>query len=118
MMGTEKNKKAIAVRFKLAREQSGLTQGQVARRLQWHRPTISAIEAGARSIAAEELPLFADIYGVSAAWLVCEEAEEASEREVQISLAARGLANIEESELASLLQLLRSLRSGRDGERG
>jgi transcriptional regulator with XRE-family HTH domain len=118
MMGVETNKKAIAVRFKLAREQSGLTQGQVARRLAWHRPTISAIESGTRSIAAEEIPLFADMYGVSAAWLLCQEAEEASDREIQVSLAARGLTNIEESELASLMQLLRSLRSARDGERG
>ncbi|HEU4730644.1 MAG TPA: helix-turn-helix transcriptional regulator [Kofleriaceae bacterium] len=117
-MEVQKNKKAIALRFKLAREQSGLTQGQVARRLGWHRPTISAIEAATRSVAAEEIPVFADLYGVSAAWLLCEEAEEASEREIQISLAARGLANIKESELTSLLQLLRSLRAGRNDERG
>lgn len=117
-MNIEKKKKAISIRFKLAREQAGLSQGQVARRLGWHRPTISAIESAARSVAAEEIPIFADLYGVSAAWLVCEEAEGASEREVQISLAARGLANIEETELESLMQLLRSLRSGRKGERG
>ena len=34
----------IASRLKLAREMAGLTQGQVASRLGWHRPTVSEIE--------------------------------------------------------------------------
>lgn len=106
-------KKAIAARLRIAREQAGLSQGQVARRLGWHRPTISAIESGDRRLLAEEVPTFADLYGVSAAWLLCEEDPDQSEREAQISLAARGLKKISDSELKSLLDLLNTLRAGK-----
>ncbi len=112
-MSLEEKKAAIASRFRMAREQAGLSQGQVARRLGWHRPTISGIEAGNRSVALEEVPLFVELYGVSASWLLCEEDEEQSDREAQIALAARGLKSISEGELASLLQLLRTLRTGK-----
>ena len=39
----------VAERLRLAREQAGLSQGQVARLLGKHRPTISEIEAGTPS---------------------------------------------------------------------
>ena len=104
-------KKAIAGRLRIAREHAGLSQGQVARRLGWHRPTISAIEAGDRRVLAEEVPTFAELYGVRAAWLLCEEDAGQSDREAQISLAARGLKKISQSELKSLLDLLNTLRA-------
>ena len=112
-MPDEGKKYDIVSRLKIAREQAGLSQGQVARRLGWNRPTISAIEAMQRKVTADELPLFAELYGVSGAWLLGEEDPQQSEREAQISLAARGLAKISDSELQSLLQLLRTLRSNR-----
>ena len=39
-------KSTIAARIRAAREAAGLSQGQVARKLKMHRPTISEIEAG------------------------------------------------------------------------
>jgi transcriptional regulator with XRE-family HTH domain len=109
----ESARKAIAARLRIAREQAGLSQGQVARRLGWHRPTISAIEAGDRGVLAEEVRTFADLYGVSSAWVLCEEDPDQSEREAQISLAARGLKKISDRELKSLLDLLNTLRAGK-----
>ena len=50
----EKRRKAIASRLRLSREMAGLTQGQVAKSLEWHRPTVSEIEAGRRRVSAEE----------------------------------------------------------------
>ena len=54
----------IASRLRLARQAAGLSQGQVAKHLGWHRPTVSEIEAGRRRVQAEELTLLAELYGV------------------------------------------------------
>jgi transcriptional regulator with XRE-family HTH domain len=61
---------AIANKLKAARERVGLTQAQVARILGLHRPSISEIEAGRRSVSAEELATLAETYKVSLDWLV------------------------------------------------
>ena len=45
----------IAGRLRLARETAGLSQGQAAKRLGLHRPTVSEIEAGRRRVTAEEV---------------------------------------------------------------
>ena len=65
-------RKAIASRLRLSREMAGLTQGQVAKSFDWHRPTVSEIEAGRRRVSAEELATLAEIYGVNIPWLVGE----------------------------------------------
>ena len=49
---------------------AGLTQGQVAKRLRWHRPTVTEIEAGRRRVQAEELTVLAELYGVKTAWIL------------------------------------------------
>ena len=47
----------------------GLTQGQAAKRMDMHRPTISEIEAGNRNVTMPELARFAEVYDVDLAWL-------------------------------------------------
>jgi transcriptional regulator with XRE-family HTH domain len=111
MTSKEERKQAIAGRFKAARENAGLSQGQLARRLGMSRPTISAIEAGQRTIAAEELETFAETFGVRVGWLTCTEDPDLSEREAQITLAARGLASADPAELESLIKLLRMVKT-------
>jgi transcriptional regulator with XRE-family HTH domain len=58
---TEELKKQIASRLRLARESAGLSQGQVAKKMNLHRPTVSEIEAGRRRVSAEELARFAEL---------------------------------------------------------
>jgi transcriptional regulator with XRE-family HTH domain len=58
---TEELKKQIASRLRLARENAGLSQGQVAKKMNLHRPTVSEIEAGRRRVSAEELARFAEL---------------------------------------------------------
>lgn len=101
---------AMAARLRLAREQAGLSQGQVAKILQIHRPTISEIEAGRRSVSAEEVARFAEIYSVSLAWLVGSPQETPDPDQDRIELAARGLAKLKEHDLDRVLELLKSLR--------
>src|SRR3989304_5153549 len=67
--------KAIASRIALARAQAGLSQGQVARLMKLHRPSISELEAGRRKVSADELGVMAKLYGVSVSWLACEDTD-------------------------------------------
>lgn len=96
-------------RLKLAREQSGLSQGQVAKRLEMHRPTISEIEAGRRSVTAEELREFSELYEVSVDWLLSSRSE-SPEDDAKVQLAARGLASLRRDDLDTVLRVLKTIR--------
>lgn len=98
----------LAERLRLAREQAGLSQGQVARILGMHRPTISEIEAGRRRVAAEELTEFSRIYEVSVAWLTGCDADDGIDDRVR--LAARELAKLKSADLDKVLRLLSTMR--------
>lgn len=104
------NQDSIQNRLKLAREQAGLSQGQVAKLLDYHRPTISEIEAGRRKVTAEELTTFAKIYGVTPGWLL-NESESLDDPAVE--LAARELSKLDKEDLDKILRLLRSLKRPR-----
>ena len=100
---------AIATRLREARKVAGLSQGQVAKLLAMHRPTISEIEAGNRRVSAEELTKFAETYDVTVSWLLGESAElEADDSRLQ--LAAREPGKLKPDDLDRLLRLLASMR--------
>ena len=103
-------KKILATRLSLARKQAGLSQGQVARMLDFHRPTISEIEAGRRNLTAEELKKFANIYGVSIEWLLSEKESTLNINKEKIELAARELSKLNQKDLDKVINLLSSLR--------
>ena len=109
----EEKRKAIASRLRLSREMAGLTQGQVAKSLDWHRPTVSEIEAGRRRVSAEELTTLAEMYGVNVPWIVGEEDVESSEAADRVKLAARELSKLREEDLDRVLQLVQALRVSR-----
>ena len=113
MAETDSTREAIARRLRAAREQAGLSQGQVARLLDYQRPTISEIEAGRRKVSAEELARFADLYKVSVSWLTLSKSEIP---EPNVELAARELAKLKKEDLDRILQLLRTLRKASDEE--
>lgn len=105
---------ALGARLRLAREQAGLSQGQVAKMLNLHRPSISEVEAGRRKVSAEELVEFARIYGVSVSWLADAEAEGKNAAQIRIELAAREFAKLKPEDLDRLLELLSALRTQGD----
>lgn len=99
----------LASRLKLAREMAGLTQGQVATQLGWHRPTVSEMEAGRRRVLAEELNTLGELYGVNVPWLLGEaESDDISDK---ARLAARELGKLSDEDLDRLLLLIRSLKT-------
>ena len=113
---TEPIRNQIASRLRLAREAAGLSQGQVAKMINVHRPTISEIEAGRRRVSADELARFAEIYGVSVNWLTGEQKAESEPVEDRIMLAARLLGKMKDEDLDRLMNVLRMLRKSGDGE--
>lgn len=109
-MKTHESQSNIHERLRSAREQAGLSQGQVAKLLEYHRPTISEIEAGRRKVTSEEVATFAALYDVSVAWLV----NESQEHNPVAELAARELSKLRPQDLDKILRLLKSLKKDRD----
>lgn len=107
-MDNSDKRMAIAARLKAAREQAGLTQGQVAKILGLHRPSVSEMEAGRRSVSAEELASLAETYGVGVDWLL--EGEPSDPARLRYELAARKLSTMRAEDIDQLLELLASLK--------
>ncbi|MCG3123909.1 MAG: hypothetical protein GIKADHBN_02347 [Phycisphaerales bacterium] len=104
MNDAESIRDQIAKRLRAAREQAGLSQGQVAKLMHWHRPTVSQIEAGQRRVSAEELSLLAGHYRVSIAWLT--KSTESTSVDPQIELAAKELSKLAPDDLQRVIRLL------------
>jgi transcriptional regulator with XRE-family HTH domain len=99
----------LAERLRLARVQAGLSQGQVAKLMGMHRPTISEIEAGRRRVQAEELGQLAKLYRVAVPWLLGQEGDE-DLRETKARLVARELTKLKNEDLDRVMKLLASIR--------
>lgn len=102
----------IAARIREARRMAGLSQGQVAKMLGLHRPSLSEAEAGRRRVTAEEIATLAEVYDVSVVWLLGEGEEKLNLHDTRLQLAARELEKLKPDDLDRLLTLLASLRRG------
>jgi transcriptional regulator with XRE-family HTH domain len=105
----ESTREQIANRLRAAREAAGLSQAQVAKLLDYHRPTISEVEAGRRKVSGEELTRFASLYSVGVEWLTSA-AVESDAAEDRIMLAARELSKMKDQDLDRLMSLLQMIR--------
>lgn len=99
----------IVERLREARAAAGLSQGQVAKKLEMHRPTITEIEAGRRKVSAHELERFAGLYGVSVEWIVSGSTGDES-ADARVLVAARELSKMSDADLDRLMKMLRMLR--------
>jgi len=104
------DKKILAKRIKHARELAGLSQGQTAKKLGFHRPTISEIEAGRRNVKADELTAFAELFGVESSWLIDGEIEK-EKLNKDILAAARELSSMKQDDLDTLLNTIKIIKS-------
>lgn len=109
MTEVDPKRMALAERLRMAREMAGLSQGQVAKKLGLHRPSVSEMEAGRRRISAEELADLGDLYAVDLSWLVRGEAVP-DEHQSRVELAARELSKLREEDLDRVLKVLSVLR--------
>lgn len=109
-------KKVIASRIRIAREMAGLSQGQVAKVLGLHRPSVSEAEAGNRAVSAEELGRMAELYDVPIAWLMGEGVERLDPRDDRIQLAARELSKLKPEDQERLFAILAATRYQEGGK--
>lgn len=107
----DKKRAQTAKRISEARKSAGLSQGQVAKLMDLHRPTISEIEAGNRRVTAEELSTFAKLFDVSAGWLLGEASDTIETDDPRVQLAARELKKLKPEDLDRLMRLFASMRS-------
>lgn len=117
MAQAETAPEAVGNRLRLAREQAGLSQGQVARILKLHRPTISQMEAGQRVVKPVEVAQLSELYKVKQAWIVSGETAGATDADPRVELAARELSKLKRQDLDKIMQLLSVLRSSAEGDR-
>lgn len=108
---------AVGERLRWAREQAGLTQTQIARMLEYHRPTISQIEAGQRIVRPDEIARFASLYGVQEAWIIHGDPGLPTSQDARVEIAARELAKLRKEDLDTILKVIKVMRSNR-GEGG
>ncbi len=102
----------IASRIRKAREMSGLSQGQAAKKLGLHRPSITEVEAGNRKVSAEEIAKFAALYKVSVSWLLGEGEEQLDRNDSKLQLAAREMEKLKPEDLDTILAVIASIRGG------
>lgn len=100
----------LSERLKEARKLAGLSQGQVARILGMHRPSITEMELGNRRVSADELAKLAEVYDVSVSWLLGESPDSLDTQDPRLELAARELSNLKPDDLDRLLKLLAAMR--------
>ena len=102
-------RKNVAKRLKQARETAGLSQGQVAKKLNMHRPTISEIEAGRRRVSAEEIFKFSELYSIDANWITKGSVKEVNVND-KVLLAARELSKLKDRDIEKIMDLIQMLQ--------
>lgn len=112
MKETIEIRRIIGSRLAIARQRAGLSQAQVAIKLNLPRPSISEIEAGRRRVAVDELISFADLYQVDMNWLSGKGVEEVNPVRDKLQLAARQVASLKSEDLKKVIDLLTSLKAG------
>lgn len=101
----------IGERLRQARESAGLSQGQAAKLLGLHRPSISEMEAGRRKVSADELLQLARIYGADISRLAGEVDDDSDAQSKLLRLAARELASLNQEDLEKLLDVINMIRN-------
>ena len=114
MMDSGTSAEAVGSRLRWAREQAGLSQGQVAGQLGVHRPTISQLEAGKRNVRADEIASLSRMYDVREEWIVSGTSTDDVRGDPRFAIAARELSKLKPEDLESILRLLSALKA-RDG---
>jgi transcriptional regulator with XRE-family HTH domain len=109
-------RKRIAERIREARMLAGLSQGQVAKMMGMHRPSISEMEAGNRRVTVDELSRLAELFDVGTAFLLGEGPAKISLDDPKLQLAARELAKLSPEALDGLLRALAAVRTDDDQE--
>lgn len=107
--------KVIAERLKLCREKTNLTQTQVAKKMHTQRQIISYHENGSRLPSVSDIAFYADIYGVSADFLLGLSNTSSTDVKIQNICKKTGLSDAVVEFLSGLnVEILRSFDNPQD----
>ncbi len=107
------NRKQLGERLRLAREEAGLSQEQVAQHLNLPRPAISLIERGQRRVEALELARLAKLFKRPLSHFADEETPE--DESPQLQLLKRTAASLSEKDRDEVLRFAEFLRGRSQG---
>lgn len=96
-------------RLREYRKSLGLSQEYVAKQLSVSRTTITAIERGERKVRANELDLFANIYGVTVERILHGDVEQDSDVKM-FARAFSGLSDNDKKEIMNLIDFKKKLK--------
>ncbi|QNP50006.1 helix-turn-helix transcriptional regulator [Diaphorobacter aerolatus] len=108
-----KQREAMAVRLKEAREYLGLSQDDVAITLGISRPAVTNIESGNRKVEAVELDRLAKLYGRPVNYFLSGETKEVSEKVAFYARTFRDLSEKDLDEVARFAEFLRASGTGK-----
>jgi transcriptional regulator with XRE-family HTH domain len=100
----------VGKRIREARKMAGLSQKQLADLLKLHRPSVSEIEAGNRSVKAGELRQIADALDVSISWILGQSVDDVEDEDPRFELAAREFRRLKPADLERVLKLLAAIK--------
>jgi transcriptional regulator with XRE-family HTH domain len=100
---------SLALRLRETRRLAGLSAAHVARHLDVRRPAIHEMESGKRKVGGEELIRMAELYGVSASWLM--DGRSTRLTDVRTELAAQLLESLTAHQLEQLMDLIVLVRN-------
>ena len=103
---TDKARQRLAEKLRLAREERGLSQEEVAAKLGIPRPAVSQMERGHRRVEALELARLAKLYQRSLSFFAEEEPVGTS----RLSLLQRATADLSEKDREEVLRFAEFLR--------
>lgn len=109
-MSDDKDRTALGVRLKEAREYRGFSQEEVAKYLGVPRSAISLIESGARRLDVLEVRKLAQLYECSIEELTGEAALEEAEPH-SIKMVARAAADLSPDDRSEVLRFAQFLKS-------
>ena len=100
----------LGKRLRGARQAAGLTQEAVSEAIGVHAPVISSWERGHSEPLAGKIPVLADLYGVTADWILGRESAAQTVME-EAELALRGAATeLTEEEMQSVADFIQFVR--------
>lgn len=115
-MSDDDRRQTIAARIREARRLAGLSQGQVAKLMGLHRPSITEMESGKRRVSVDELYKLAELYEVGVTYLTGEAPDTLAVDDPKVELAARELSKLSPENLDRLLRALAVFRSEPEDE--
>ena len=113
---SEEARKLLGERLRAAREYLGLSQDDVAQRVELPRPAISQIERGLRRVEAIELGKFAKLYQRPLSYFTGEDAIGEAPQLDLLQRAASQLSQQDRDEVLRFAEFLRSRSDRKDNQ--